>query len=189
MIEYYKLEMEKILFKEEQRFNQWWIWLLLIFTFAVSVVPIWYGFFKQITTGVPWGDNPTSDTGLAIIGVFTTLLMAGILIIFKTTCLYIEIRDTGIHFRYPPLVRKWRIVSKDEIERYTVGKYSPIGEYGGYGVRRSYGKYGRAYNVSGNLGLRLYLKNGKVILFGTQRTQAISAAMQKMMSDKEQTTR
>jgi hypothetical protein len=181
-----KLEMEKILFKEEQRFTQWWIWLLLIFSFAVSVGPIWYGFFKQISTGVPWGDNPTSDTGLAIIGVLTTLLMVGILFVFKITRLKVEIRDNGIYFRFPPLVRKWRIVSKDEIERYTVGKYSPVGEYGGWGVRRSYGKYGRAYNVSGNLGLRLYLKNGKVLLLGTQRTQAISSAMQKMMSGREQ---
>jgi hypothetical protein len=178
--------MEKILFKEEQRFNQWWIWLLLIFSFAVSVIPIWYGLFQQIHTGKPWGDNPASNTGLLIIAIFTTLLMTGILLIFKTTCFYIEIRESGIYFRFPPLARKWRIISKDEIERYTVGKYNPIGEYGGWGVRRSYGKYGRAYNVSGNFGLRLYLKNGKVLLLGTQRTQAISFAMQKMMSGKEQ---
>jgi hypothetical protein len=177
--------MEKILFKEDQRFNQWWICLLLIFTFAVSVVPIWYGLYQQIHTGKAWGDNPTSDGALAIIAVFTTLLMVGILLIFKTTRLFIEIRDNGIYFRFPPLVRKWRTVSKEEIERYTVGKYNPIGEYGGWGVRSSWGKFGKAYNVSGNFGLRLYLKNGKILLLGTQRTQAISFAMQKMMSGRE----
>jgi hypothetical protein len=185
-LEYNKLEMEKVLYKEEQRFNQWWIWLLLIFTFAVSVVPICYGLYHQVHTGKPWGDNPASNTGLLIIAIFTTLLMAGLLLLFKATRLCIEIRYDGIYFMYLPFIRKWRSVSKDEIERYTVGKYSPVGEYGGWGVRRSYGKYGRAYNVSGNLGLRLYLKNGKVLLLGTQRAQAISYAMQKMMSGREQ---
>ena len=178
--------MEKILFKEEQRFTQWWLWLLLIFAFAVGVIPIWYGLFQQIQTGKPWGDNPTTDAGLWIIAVFTTFLMTGILLTFKTTRLLTEIRHDGIYFRFPPFIRKWRIVSKDEIEKFTVGKYNPIKEYGGYGVRTSFGKYGRAYNTCGNLGLRVYLKSGKVLLFGTQRTQALSAAMQKMMSEKEQ---
>jgi hypothetical protein len=178
--------MEKILFKEEQRFNQWWLWLIMILSFAASVIPIWYGFYQQVTTGVPWGDNPASNTGLAMIGIFTTLLMGGLLFLFRTTCLHVEIRESGIYFRFPPLARKWRIVSKDEIEKYTVGKYNPIGEYGGWGARKSFGKYGKAYNVSGNLGLRLYMKNGKVLLLGTRRTQAIAFAMQKMMSDRVQ---
>jgi hypothetical protein len=178
--------MEKILFKEEQRFNQWWLWLIMIFSFAAGVIPIWYGFYQQVSSGKPWGDNPTSNAMLLMIAIFTTLLMSGILIILKTSRLLVEIRNDGIHFRFFPFFLKWRKISKEEINNYTVGKYNPIGEYGGYGVRKSYGKYGRAYNVSGNLGLRLYLKNGKVVLFGIQRTQAVSAAMQKMMSEKDQ---
>jgi hypothetical protein len=177
--------MEKILFKEEQKFTQWWIWLLLIFTFFVSVLPIWYGLYQQVHTGKPWGDNPTSITGLVIIAVFTTVLMFGLLLLFRLTKLCTEIRNDGIYFRFFPFIRKWRAISKEEIEKYTVGKYNPLTEYGGYGVRRSFRKYGRAFNVSGNLGLRLYLKNGKVLLLGTQRTQAISFAMQKMMSGRE----
>jgi hypothetical protein len=178
--------MEKILFKEEQRFTQWWLWGLLIFAFAVGVVPIWYGLYKQVSTGTPWGDNPTSDAGLVIIAIFTTLLMGGILILLRLTTLYIEIRIDGIYFRFPPFVQKWRSISKEEIEKYTVGKYNPIREYGGYGMRRSFGKYGRAYNVSGNTGVRLFLKNGKIILLGTQRAQAMAYAMQKLIPEREQ---
>ena len=177
--------MDKILFKEEQRFTQWWLWLLLIFSFAVAVLPLWYGLYRQVSTGIPWGDNPTSNTGLMITAILTTLLMVGILVLFSYSRLLLEVREDGIHFRFPPFVRKWRIIHRDEIERYTLGKYNPVGEYGGYGVRRSFGKYGRAYNVSGNLGLRLFLRNGKVVLFGTQRKQALEYAMQKLMSDRE----
>ena len=174
--------MERTYFKEEQRFTQWWLWLLLTASFAVSAGPLWYGYHSQISTGVPWGDNPTSDNGLLIIAILVTLLMGGILLLFTFSRLYLEIREDGIYFRFPPFVRKWRKIHRDEIEKYTVGKYNPIGEYGGYGVRRSYGRHGKAYNVSGNLGLRLTLRNGKVVLFGTQRKQALEYAMQKLMT-------
>lgn len=42
-------------------------------------------------------------------------------------------------------------------------------------------KKGKAYNVSGNLGLTLYLVDGKKLLIGTRRLQAISYAMDNMM--------
>jgi hypothetical protein len=177
--------MDKVFFREEQRFTQIWIWLLLIASLFAGVVPLWYGVYQQVYLGKPFGDNPGSDTGLIIVSVFTTLLMFGLLALFRVSKLIMEVREDGIHFRYPPFILKWRMISKDEIERFTVGKYSPVGEYGGWGVRRSFGKYGRAYNVKGNQGLRLYMKNGKVLLLGTQRSQALTFAMQKLMSPKE----
>jgi len=179
--------MEKTLFKEEQRFGQWWLWLLLIACFGVSVVPLWYGYFNQVTTGVPWGDNPTSDTGLLLTAIPVTLLMAGILVLFNFSTLYLEVREDGVYFRFPPFFSRWKVIRRDEIGSYMVGKYHPIGEYGGYGVRNSFGRHGKAYNVSGNLGLRLTMKNGKVVLIGTRRKQALAFAMQKMMSGQDTT--
>jgi hypothetical protein len=174
--------MEKILFKEEQKFGQWWIWFILLSAFAISVGPVWYGLFNQVTTGQPWGDNPSSNGVLALTASLTTLLMAGIFLLFKTMRLQVEIYENGIRFRYPPLVRKWRNITITEIERYEVGKYRPVAEYGGWGIRRKFGKYGKAYSVKGNIGLRLFLKNGKIILLGSQRAQALSYAMGKLMA-------
>jgi hypothetical protein len=176
--------MEKILFKEEQKFGQWWIWFILLSAFAVSVVPIWYGLFNQVTTGQPWGDNPSSNGVLALTASLTTLLMAGIFLLFKNMRLQVEIYENGIRFRYPPLVRKWRKIARTEIERYEVGKYRPVAEYGGWGIRRKFRKYGKAYSVKGNIGLKLFLKNGKIILLGSQRAQALSYAMEKLMSNR-----
>jgi hypothetical protein len=177
--------MEKILFREEQRFSQWWLWLLLIASFGVGVVPLWYGYFNQVSTGIPWGDHPASDAVLLVIAILITLLMGGILLLFSYSRLYLEVREDGIRFRFPPFVWKWKMIRRDEIEKYMVGKYNPIMEYGGYGVRKSYGRYGKAYNVSGNIGIRLTLRNGKVVLFGTQRKQALEYAMQKLMNGME----
>jgi hypothetical protein len=36
--------------------------------------------------------------------------------------------------------------------------------------------------VSGNIGLELVLKTGRKVLFGTQKSQAIKYAMEKMMN-------
>lgn len=174
--------MEKILFKEEQRFVQWWLWFILLSAFAVSVVPIWYGLFQQVTTGQPWGDNPSGNGVLALIASLTTLLMVGVMLLFKTMRLQVEIHDNEIRFRYPPMVRKWRSIARTEIERYEVGKYKPVAEYGGWGIRQGFRKYGKAYNASGNIGVKLFLKNGKIILLGSQRAQALSYAMEKMMT-------
>ena len=74
--------MKKLLFKEEQKFNQWWLWVILVGAFAVSVVPLWYGLLSQLTTGEPWGDNPASDVILAVTTGAITLLMGGVVILF-----------------------------------------------------------------------------------------------------------
>ena len=173
--------MKKILFREVQKFRTWWLWLILAGTFGSSVVPLWYGLWLQLTTGEPWGNHPADDLTLGIVTLLITLLMGGLLLMFMTMQLETEITTEGISFRYRPLVRKWRTIPIEDIMRFEAGTYRPIADYGGWGVRQGFGKKGRAYNVSGNLGLTIFLKNGKKVLLGTRRVQSISAAMEKMM--------
>jgi len=149
---------------------------------GIAVGPIWYGLFSQVTTGQPWGDEPSSNGVLALTASLTTLLMTGTLLLFKTMRFQVEILGSGIRFRYPPLVRKWRNIGKTEIEKYEIGKFRPVRHYGGWGIRRKLGRHGWAYSVQGKMGLKLFLKSGKTILLGTQREQALSYAMEKMMS-------
>jgi hypothetical protein len=174
--------MQKIYFKEEQRLRKWWTWIMLTTLFAVTVIPLWAGLYRQVYAGIPYGDRPAGNGELATITIFVTLLMGGILWLFSAIKLQVEIRDNGLRFRYPPLVRKWREIVKSEILHYEVGKYNPIVEYGGWGIRISFLKKKKAYNISGNLGLRLTLSDGKTILLGTRRHQAVDAAMEKLMA-------
>jgi hypothetical protein len=176
--------MKKIIFREVQKFNAWWVWLILAGAFAASVLPLWYGLWSQLTTGEPWGNKPADDMTLGVITLFITLMMAGLLVLFFTMRLETEITQEEISFRFPPLVRKWRIIPRENILKVESGKYNPIRDYGGWGVRQGFGKKGRAYNVSGNMGLTLYLKDGKKVLIGTRRAQAIAASMDKMMNGK-----
>jgi hypothetical protein len=174
--------MERILFKEEQKYDKWWFWLILLSASGLAVGPVWYGLFHQVTTGQPWGDDPSSNGALTLTASLTTLLMAGIMWLFKTIRLQVEITENEVRFRYLPLVRKWRSIKRTEIERYEIGKFKPIARYGGWGIRIGFRKHSRAYSTTGNIGLKLFLKNGKMIVIGTQRAQAISYAMGHLMA-------
>jgi hypothetical protein len=82
--------------------------------------------------------------------------------------LYTRIDAEGVHFRMTPFHFKEQVIYWDEIDQIHVRKYSPILEYGGWGIRVGL-RNGRAYNVRGNYGIQIVKKNGKRLLLGTQK--------------------
>ncbi|NQU87694.1 MAG: hypothetical protein HQ541_18235 [Mariniphaga sp.] len=173
--------MEIFLFKEEQRHNQWWLWVILIISLLAVLIPFSYGIYSQEVLDKPFGDNPMSTEGLIVTGIFSVLLMGFIVFIVARLRLKTKISNEGIYYCYPPLFKKWKKLCPDEIESSEIRTFNAIREYGGYGMKRRR-KYGQAFIASGNTGLQLYLKNGKKLLIGTQRKQAIDAAIKKMMN-------
>lgn len=173
--------MNKVLFKEEQQFRQWW-WIVLILgaTVPVMVMNI-YVAYQQMVRGIPVGDNPAPNG--VVIGVFVFLCL--FLWVYFRLKLEVWIEPDGIHYRFFPLIFRKRLISVYEIQRYEIRNYRPIVEYGGWGIKRSF-RWGRAYNISGNVGLQLYLTNGKKVLFGTQRPQAFLNALDAVMAVKNQ---
>ncbi len=172
--------MEKVIFSEEQRFTQRWLWLLIIGATLITVVPTIVGIYSQEILKKPWGNNPAETGILFIILFFELIIMGGIILLIYKIRLKVEIKTDSLWFSFPPLARKWRCIKKEEINRFEVRKYRPVGEYGGWGIKGS--NRNKAYNISGNVGLQLYLKNGRRVLFGTQEGQAIEYAMKKMMN-------
>ena len=63
-----------------------------------------------------------------------------------------------------------------DIEECYVRQYSPLREYGCWGIR--FGLNGKAYNVKGNKGIQVKLKSGKKILFGTQNEIEVKDVIQ-----------
>lgn len=172
--------MEKVLFSEEQRFTQKWLWLLIIGATLVSIVPTVVRICSQEIMGKPWGNNPTETSILLLILLFEILVMGGVVLLIYKMKLKVEIKSDGFWFCFPPLARKWRCIKKEEIASFKVRNYRPVSEYGGWGIKGS--RRNKAYNISGNVGLQLVLKDGRKVLFGTQKSQAIEYAMEKMMN-------
>ena len=165
--------MSRIYFKEEQKFRQIWIWMLLL---ALSGIWIWQ-LVQQVFMGKPFGNNPTSDLGVILTGLFPLLAI----ILFRLLTLETIINEEGIHYRFRPFQRKPKIIKAEDVLHFEVKKYSPLKDYGGWGIRLGSFNKGKAYNVSGNMGVLFEFKNGKKFLLGTQKPSDIRSALERLM--------
>jgi len=172
--------MNKILFKETQQFRQWWL-IILVLAVTVVVIYSFYDLWERESRQIPGGEI---DATAVASYMFLCLILGLILWEFLVAKLEVSIDKKGIHYRFFPFPSSFRekVISKAEIQRYEIRKYNALRDYGGWGVRRGYGrKWGPGYIVSGNIGLQLYLTNGKKVLFGTQKPQAIIYAMDEII--------
>jgi len=155
-----------MLYKEVQRFTQWWLWLILL---SIATIPL-VGIYQQIILDQPFGDHPMSDGGLVTFAILTLLLLLFFAFIRLTT----TITAKEIQINFSPFVNKsikWEAIEKVEVLDY--------GFVGGWGIRL-FTSYGTVYNIRGRMGLAITLKNGKKILVGTQQPQALSNAVHKI---------
>lgn len=157
-------------FSETQYFRQKWLWAIIIFFPAFSL----YGIYEQIIMGNPIGDKPISDTGLIW---FTVLIGVGLPILFYNIRLKTRVSKEGLHYQFFPIHLRERLITFEDIESFKARKYSPLKEFGGWGIR--FGFEGKAYNVSGEEGLQLVLKNERKVLFGSQKAKEFEKAMKK----------
>ena len=153
------------LFKEQQRFKQWWLWLILL---AVNGLFI-FGFFKQVIGGHPFGDKPMSNTGLIIATSITFLLS----LLFLNFRLDTKITNDGIYVRFFPIHIRLKFYSWDQLNQSYIRQYSALTEYGGWGFRIGLGKSGNAFTVSVNKGLQLKFKDNKKLLIGTNKSDQL----------------
>ncbi len=153
-------------YKEEQKFIQWWLWLILI---PIGFLPI-LGIYKQLILEEKFGDKPISDLGLVLFSIFIFLLIGLFLIMkLKTT-----INTNGIQISFFPFTK--RKVHWNEIKNIKVVNYGIIG---GWGIRL-WTNYGIIYNLRGNKGLVIELKDGKKFLIGTQKEAELKNIVKKM---------
>jgi hypothetical protein len=164
-------------FREEQRFSQWWLYLLLGVLALSTTTLFGFGIFKQLVRGLPWGDRPMSDTALAVVGPAVILAGWGAVLFLRWTRLVVEVRESGLLIWFRPFVH--RNILYREIRTCEARTYQPIREYGGWGIRA--GRGGMAYNVTGDRGVQLELVNGKRLLIGSQRAGELAAAIHQRM--------
>ena len=156
-------------FTESQKFRQWWLWALLL-----GITGLFgYGLYQQLYLGIPWGTNPASDIVLLI----TLLIPVGLIVLFLTLRLDIQIDKTGISYRFFPFQQRFKTIPWADVDQAYVRKYKPIIEYGGWGWRIGVMGKGQALNMSGNQGLQIIFKNGKKLLLGTQKPDALEQVL------------
>jgi hypothetical protein len=165
-----------VVFREVQRFRQPWLWVVIL---AIVGLVVW-AVVQQFGYGEPFGTNPMSDTGLIVVAlVFGVGLPLFLLSINLTT----EVRSDALYYRFFPLNLTFRRLGPEDIREYQVRTYSPLREYGGWGIR--WGSKGKAYSVSGDRGVELLLLDGRRVLIGSQSPEELAQALKKVVGKRE----
>lgn len=162
-----------IRFREEQRFKQWWIWLLVLGLAAFS----WWGFIQQIILGQPYGSNPGPDW---MIWLVLVLVGIGFPALFLTMRLIVTVRGDQITIRYKPFTT--RRIGFEEIESCEARTYKPIKEYAGWGIK-GWSVERMSYSVSGKDGVELTLRDGNRVMIGSRKAQQLAEAIDAELSE------
>jgi hypothetical protein len=155
-------------FKEVQRPDQWWIWLLIVFVAVGS----WTAFILQVVIGIDPDATLFSDVIAWVVLVLVGIALPLMFFIIRLT---VEVSPGKLSIRYMPFLKK--DLQPGDVNRTFTRTYHPIKEYGGWGVRWSR-RNGWAYNVSGDQGVQLELDNGKKLLIGSRKPDELQQALE-----------
>ncbi len=157
-----------ILFIERQRFTQWWLWLILLGILGYH----FYSIFNLLAAERNLMTNPGLLISTAIIGLISLLLLG--------VRLETQINSEGIHVRLFPFHLSFRNYPWTSIKKSFVRQYEPIGEFGGWGIRFGLFHGGRAFNMSGNMGLQLEFNDGGKLLIGTNKPDELKRVIERL---------
>jgi hypothetical protein len=167
----------KARYYEVQEMKGTWVWIVLLGLTVLS-------FSLMIAMNI--SEKNTFDIKVLIyVGSGLSLVFTTIAILFSRARLETTIDARGISFRFPPFQLKSKNIPFSQIIKWEVGDYNPMKEAGGWGSFKA-GKpkeQNPAYIVSGKTALFLHLDNGKRIILGTQRKDAIQYAMRKQLEN------
>lgn len=153
-------------FTETQKFNKWWHYLIagLPLLFATGIyLGTWVDLMPM---------KGQQKKGAVMITLIVALLLTVLFFLwFFLLKLKTIINSEGIAVNFFGLPFCKKTIKWDEIRSVSVIKYSPLIDYGGWGVRYSLTGNGWCYNVAGEYGIKLIRTNGKPFLIGTQQKE------------------
>ena len=115
---------------------------------------------------------------------FTTVLLIvlcfSILVyIASYISLVTQIRTDGIYVKFPPFQPTFTRYEWSSILDAYVRDFDPMTEYLGWGIRT--GPLGKAYIISGNMGIQIVFKNKKRLLISTRKPEEMREVLQRIM--------
>ena len=161
-------EKNNITFHEEQRFRQTWVWIIIL----PCLLIVWYIAINKLLLNTPVGNNNASNSEMLILWLLFGVLFP---LFFYKLELMTEVRKNGLYIRFFPFHLCFKRIPLEKLKKHAVRTYSPITEYGGWGIK--WGSGGKAYNVSGNRGVQLEFTDGKRLLIGSQKPEQLDSAI------------
>ena len=148
----------KALFVEKQHFNR----ILLGGIIFLINIPFLFFLWNVFQSGYEYA---LADGGHAAI---TEFFFSVLLLLFLISVrLETKITHEALEVRFFPLQLKFRRYKWEQFAEVSLRKYSPLLEYGGWGLR-GLGR-NRALNIGGNYGIQLVFHDSSRLLIGTQK--------------------
>ena len=176
----------KVLFREEQRFRKPRIRYIITIVVVIQILIAALLIRQLMITNQNGAEDGNARIVLITAILFLILFTVGFVVNFSRLKMITIVTEDGIKVLYPPILRKGKIISCKDIDRFKIRQYKPLVEFGGWGIKTRgrplrQRRYGKALTAYGRTGLQLYMKNGKKFLIGTQRPDPLKHAMSKML--------
>ena len=144
----------------------WWVHPLIWLTLLAAVFPL-----LELINGNGWG----GPGGMPVwTGVLLLLLGFGLPLTIYSLMgqLRVQITDAEIDIRWGFLELIRKRIPFTEVEGAEAVTYSPLGEFGGWGIRMGMNKK-KAWTVRGNRALLLRLKDGSRFYLGSDKPERL----------------
>ena len=150
-----------------------WVWVLIWGACLLGAGTVAHGAYQEAVTGAPFGDSTMSTLGLGLLALFPILMTA----LFM--CLDVEVRADHLFVAFGPVHLLRKRIPYTEVESVRGVTYSPIREFGGWGVRWRGGK--TAWTIRGNQAVKVVLRNGKTIYVGSRFSRRLAGRIEVAM--------
>ena len=124
----------------------------------VIIIPV------ALLIGVDLKREPTWEAALGLALVIGLNAIIYFLLLNGTA--YTRIDTQGIHYKYFPFVRNWKLINWSQIKRVTVGNVNPLTDFGGWGYR--FGGKKKGIILSGGKAIYIVLDTDKTFVITTK---------------------
>lgn len=158
-----------VVFRESQQYRQGWLWILLIFSSTISILPL------LVLTVMGEMEIKEGLSALAAVSIILFLNIAA----FYFTRFETVITKEGLYYRWWPFFPKYSFISVHEIATVQTKRWP----YWKWGFVKNK-EFGRCHTVDGDKGIQIVLKNGNKIYIGTQQLLSFNQAVLNIVDKK-----
>ena len=154
-------------FEEEQRLGN----LGFHIFYVLSSLPAFFVIAKALNEAS--SDEAYYEAMYALIGI--AAIFIGLYFLLFRTSAKTRIDSVGIHYRYWPIVFRWKTITWSETTSVTVKSFSALSDFGGWGYKIGRKKTGLI--LGGEQAIFIEKSSGKTFAISTLRAEAAKAAI------------
>lgn len=154
--------MSNRVFNESQSYKGTWVIYVILMLELPTVILLTVLYFTT---------EEKQEMGFALVFIFG--IMSLVLFLFFNIRLETRIDHQGIHYRYLPFIRNWKLIKKESIRSMEVITFNPISDYGGWGMKGN--KTTKLYNITGDAGFLVDSGETKKTLLGTLKAKELKS--------------